>query len=93
MPLTGFFGVWDDFNIRTFERAVDISGPSKFLANLFYKSAKWGISHSPWHNKFKTPWEDAEKEIDELMKLKQTAEYKSFEKSISEAPWLKPKKK
>ncbi len=93
MPLTGFFGLWDDFNIKTFEKAVAISGPSKFLANLFYKSAKWGISHSPWHNKFKTPWEEAEKEIDELMKLKETAEYKSFEKSIADAPWLKTKKK
>jgi hypothetical protein len=93
LPLTGFFGLWDDFNIKTFEKAVSISGPSRFLASLFYKSTKWGISHSPWHNKFKIPWEDAEKEIEELMNLKETAEYKSFEKSITEAPWLKAKKK
>jgi hypothetical protein len=89
MPLTGLFGIWDDFNIKTFKKAVEISGPSRWIVNLFYKSAVWGISHSRLHNKFKIPWEDAEREIDELMELKKNAEAKTYEKKIANAPWLK----
>ncbi len=74
LPLTGFFGCWDDFGIETFRKAVDLSGPSKFIVNIFYKSTLLGIKHSPFHNRFKIPWEIAEQQIQELNEIKRNAE-------------------
>jgi hypothetical protein len=90
LPLSGLMGMWDDFSIDTFRKAVEISGPSKFLVKLFYKSTLWGINHSKIHNKFKIEWEVAAKEIAELIEMKQNNEIKTYQKPISAtAPWMK----
>lgn len=80
LPLTGIMGCWDDFGMKTFKKAIDLSGPSKKLVNLFYKSTSFGVKHSKIHNKFKIPWETAVKQIDELMEIKKNVEMELLKK-------------
>ena len=83
MPLSGFLGGWDDFQLYNLKKASKLSGPMKFVAQLFYKSISFGATRSPWHNKFKIDWEGAEKEIKELMEIKENqvdVDYESVSK-------------
>lgn len=93
LPLTGLLGLWDDFSMETFRRAVDLAGPSKWLVSLFYKATAWGVRHSRLHNRFKIPWETANRQIQELMDMKRSSEARLYEKRISNAPWLKQEKR
>ncbi|MHA1791077.1 MAG: hypothetical protein ACTSVI_00445 [Promethearchaeota archaeon] len=65
----GFFGGFDSRSLKHFGNAVTLCGPSKFIVNVFYKSAKKGFSLSPIKDKFRTPWEKADIEAKELMNL------------------------
>lgn len=66
-PLYCFFGGWDDYGIKVFSAAVDISGPSRILFKPIVYVNKLMIK-SKLHNKFPIPWEEADREADELMK-------------------------
>ena len=71
LPLTGILGCWDDFQLQTFKKAVDLAGPSKWIVAPFYKMVKKGVEINPkWHNKWKIPWEKAEREMKELQVMK-----------------------
>ncbi|MBD3354200.1 MAG: hypothetical protein GF364_22145, partial [Candidatus Lokiarchaeota archaeon] len=71
LPLTGILGCWDDFQLKTFKKAVKLSGPSKWIVKPFYTMIKKGVDLNPkWHNKFKIPWEQAEREMKELQVMK-----------------------
>ncbi|MHA1730703.1 MAG: hypothetical protein ACTSU5_02115 [Promethearchaeota archaeon] len=89
LPLTGLLGLWDDFSMETFRKAVELSGPSKPLVKLFYRSTLWGVRHSPLHNRFKTPWEAATRELAELSELKRHNEAVLYKKRVSSAAWLR----
>ena len=67
------FGGWDDYGLKIFKDAVDLSGPSKFLISRLYKVCAFGHKISPLKNKFPIPHKAAEKEIAELNKLKKAA--------------------
>jgi len=60
-------GGWDDYGIKIFSDAVEISGPSKFLFRPIVKVNKLMIK-SPLHNRFGIPWKAAQDEAEELMK-------------------------
>ena len=65
-PVIGFLGGFDKKSLEHFEKAVKISGPSHFLANLLYKSSLFGYRHSPFKEKFPIPYEEADREANEL---------------------------
>jgi hypothetical protein len=67
LPLAGFFGAFDDFQLDTFRKSVELAGPSKFLIKGFYKAVLWGHNKSPIKNKYKIPWEQPLKEIEDLL--------------------------
>jgi hypothetical protein len=66
LPLTGYFGGFDDFQLDTFKKAVDLSGPSKPLVKILFRAVEFGYSHCRWKNKFKIPWNIAVQQIQEL---------------------------
>ncbi len=89
LPLTGYLGSFDDFQLLTFRKAVDLSGPSKPFVKLMYKSVVFGAERSKYHNKWKLDWTDASQEINELMQLKESHQAVKYEKPVSAAaPWL-----
>nr|MDO8118936.1 hypothetical protein [Candidatus Sigynarchaeota archaeon] len=89
LPLTGYLGSFDDFQLLTFRKAVDLSGPSKPFVMLMYKSVVFGAERSKLHNKWKLDWSDASREINELMQLKESHQAVKYEKPVSAAaPWL-----
>ncbi len=67
LPLAGFFGAFDDFQLETFRKSVELAGPSKFLIKGFYKAVLWGHNKSPIKNKFRIPWQQPLKEIEDLL--------------------------
>ncbi|MHA1899184.1 MAG: hypothetical protein ACTSU2_17460, partial [Promethearchaeota archaeon] len=66
-PLYTFFGGWDDHGIDIFEKAVEISGPSKFLFRPIVLANKL-LTKSGLHNRFAIPYQEAVNEAEELMK-------------------------
>jgi hypothetical protein len=81
LPLTGYLGGWDDFQMKTFRKAVVLSGPSKFIIRPFYKMVERGVKANPkLHNRYKIPWENAEREIMELQVMKINNTYVKAEK-------------
>ncbi len=89
LPLTGYLGGWDDFQLLTFRKAVDLSGPTKPVAMLMYKSILFGATRSKFHNRYKIDWTGAAKEIEELMIMKETQAAVKYEKPVAAtAPWL-----
>ncbi|MBD3351857.1 MAG: hypothetical protein GF364_10260 [Candidatus Lokiarchaeota archaeon] len=82
MPLVGFLGGFDDFQMETFRKSVELSGPSKPIVKQLYKVLLWGHNRCRWKNKYKIPWEIPLKQIHEL--LIQKAQHKlhvDFEKN------------
>jgi hypothetical protein len=89
LPLTGYLGGWDDFGLLTFRKAVDLSGPTKPVAMLMFKFIMFGARRSKYHNRFKSDWSGAAKEIEELMIMKETQAAVKYEKPVATtAPWL-----
>ncbi|MBD3186200.1 hypothetical protein GF325_05175 [Candidatus Bathyarchaeota archaeon] len=70
MPLSGYLGGWDDFQLKTLEKAIMLVGPVKPFIKIFYKTITFGTKRSKLHNRFKIDWTDAAKEINELMDIK-----------------------
>lgn len=70
LPLVGFLGAFDDFQLQTFKKSVELSGPSKPIIRAFYRVVEWGHNHCPWKNRFQIPWEIATLQMRELLILK-----------------------
>jgi hypothetical protein len=73
VPLTILLGAWDEYQFFTFSQAVKISGPSKPifspLLKLMKKVRKAAIKIGTF-GKFPIPFEEAHKQIEELMVIK-----------------------
>jgi hypothetical protein len=97
LPMTGIIGAWDDFQLYTFKKAVEISGPSRLFFVPFYWAVEFGVNIGrklKLHNRFKIPWEDAEREMIELNQMKIDAKYVPKQKILDKrAPWLGKKQK
>ena len=93
LPFLGILGKWDDFQLYTFKRAVSMSGPSRIFFIPFLKSIEMGVTvgrRLKTHNRFKIPWDDAEREMIELDQMKIDAKYvKQESPTFKNAPWLK----
>jgi hypothetical protein len=81
LPLSGFLGSFDDFQLKTFAKAVQLSGPAKPIVKIFYRAVYWGHQHCPWKNKFKIPWEIPTQEMNELLILKASHKLQSVKKN------------
>jgi hypothetical protein len=77
-PLNMIVGGWDDYMLFTFKKAIDLSGPSKPIFLMLYKvmvkfknaSKRFGT----WDRKgWSIPYEEAHKEIIELMEIKRAS--------------------
>ncbi len=75
------FGGYDEHTLKDLERAVELSGPSKFLVKYWYKGARWGSEICPWFGKYPLDYSGVGKEIDELMKMKKESD-KSTQKML-----------
>lgn len=69
-PVIGFLGGFDKRSLEHFENAVKISGPSHFLANLMYRTSKFGYEKSPFKERFIIAHEEADKEVIELTQIR-----------------------
>jgi hypothetical protein len=75
-PIIALLGGLDDYQLFTFRKAVDLSGPSKPL----FKAVEWLVIKSVgiakrlgWHARYPIPHEEAHKEIRELMEIKRAS--------------------
>lgn len=68
-PIYTAFGGWDEYNIKIFHEAIEISGPSRFLFRPIYFANRLLVK-SPLHNKHPIPWKSADEEAEELMKIR-----------------------
>ena len=96
LPLTGYLGGWDDYQLKIFEKSIELSGPSKILVRPFYKMVKYWADKSPWHGKFEIPHEEAERQINELHIMKanqQFVEVEEQDQSMALIRWVKSKVK
>ena len=75
-PLTALLGGWDNENLEAFHKAATLSGPSKFIVWPLYRIVESICKHSPLHNKFRMPSEEAFKEAAELLELKKSHQIK-----------------
>jgi hypothetical protein len=86
-PLTVLLGGWDDYQFFIFSKAVDLSGPSKFLFKPLYKMmvrcVAWGKKIGT-HGKFPIPFEVAHKQIEELMAQKREFRNEILEEKVLE---------
>jgi hypothetical protein len=71
MPLTAFFGAWDDGSIESFKKAASMSGFAKLFVSPMYKSLAWSIPKAKLHNRFSVDDKEALIEARELMIIKQ----------------------
>ncbi|MEX2755785.1 MAG: hypothetical protein Q6365_010330 [Candidatus Sigynarchaeota archaeon] len=69
-----FLGGMDSRGLDHFGNAVSLAGPSKPFVKLFYKAARLGFRLSPIKDRFRTPWEDADKEAAELNAMRYTSQ-------------------
>ena len=72
-PMTGISGMWDDYQLYVFEKAIHISGPSRFFFKPAFKLMKKGVKISRKlgiYGKRAIPWKVAHQQIDELMFIK-----------------------
>jgi hypothetical protein len=70
LPLTGYLGAFDEFQLKTFKKSVELSGPARPVIRWFYKVVEWGNQRCPWQNKFKIPYEIPTQQMRELLILK-----------------------
>ncbi|MHA1822000.1 MAG: hypothetical protein ACTSU2_03945 [Promethearchaeota archaeon] len=68
----GLSGGWDDIGLNEFKNAVELSGPSKFIVNAYFKATRLGHNLCPIKNKFSTPSAEAYEEIDQLQIIKES---------------------
>jgi len=74
MPVYGLLGAWDEQSLIDFKKAAYMSGPSKFLVKILYKTAKWGHDHSPFRSKFEINPDLALREGEELIQIRKKIE-------------------
>lgn len=72
--VVALLGGYDDNTLRDFRKAVELSGPSKIVVNLWYKGANFGAKHSKLHNRFPMKYEHVEQEIQELTRMKKAVD-------------------
>ncbi len=93
LPMLGILGKWDDFQLYTFRKAVSMSGPSRIFFIPFLKAIEIGVAVGrklKTHNKFKIPWDEAEREMIELDQMKIDAKFIQHSgPALKGAPWLK----
>ncbi|MHA1732515.1 MAG: hypothetical protein ACTSU5_11260 [Promethearchaeota archaeon] len=80
VPLSGYFGGWDDTNLDEFKKAAEMSGPSKFIVSPCYKALNWACSKSPMHNRFAMPIEGVVEDAHDLLETKRRSRAKFREK-------------
>ncbi|MBN2151021.1 MAG: hypothetical protein JW839_06235 [Candidatus Lokiarchaeota archaeon] len=77
-PLYALIGGFDDYMLYVFTKAVDLSGPSKpmtrVILRIIVKCCKVGKKIGTY-GKFVIPYEEAHKEIEELMQLKKEGKF------------------
>lgn len=66
----GLVGGWDDASVKAFQKAATLSGPSKFFVSIFARWTYRGHTLCPWRNRFAISFQDAERELVELMQEK-----------------------
>ncbi len=71
-PLYAFLGGWDKVELEIFKDAVEISGPSKWLANFIYKMSYKISQKSPLYNKYPIESEIPLKEMEELIEIRKS---------------------
>lgn len=69
-PLMGIFGAWDQYSLDSFQRTIELSGPSKWLVNWMFKTARFFYMKSPLRNRF--PVKGAELAVKEAGELEET---------------------
>jgi len=92
LPLTGILGGWDTNQLKIFQKSTVLSGPSKIIVVPFYKMVAHWAAKSKYTNRWRIPWEDAEREIEELHLIKASQAYIKPEKrvqGIEFVNWLK----
>jgi len=62
-----FLGGLDSRGLEHLKNTAVLAGPSKKIISIFYKCAAAGYKISPIKDRFRTPWEEADKEAQELM--------------------------
>lgn len=78
-PLMALFGAWDKYNIDVFQKAIDISGPSKFMMKMLYKASYFVYKRSPLKDKFPIKGADeAILEAEELENMKKKEDIKNI---------------
>ncbi len=74
-PLCALLGGFDDYQLFVFRKAVDLAGPSKPIFRTVMKLIDTNVKRARklgWHGRFPIPYEDAHREIRELMEIKRT---------------------
>nr|MDO8111428.1 hypothetical protein [Candidatus Sigynarchaeota archaeon] len=66
----GLLGGWDQFGLETYQKAVSMSGPSKFFYRNASRITTWAARHSRLTNRFPIPHAAAIDEIRELTDMK-----------------------
>ncbi len=51
-PLISIFGAWDKYNMEAYQLAIGLSGPSKFMTKLMFKTSFFFYQLSPLKDKF-----------------------------------------
>jgi len=77
-PMMGFLGGFDDYSLFVLHKAIQISGPSKGLLTMVEKLLLKCVGVSKkirMHNRFAIPYQEAHKEIEELMQLKKEGKF------------------
>ncbi len=75
LPLTAFFGGWDDESVEIFERSVTMAKIAKFFTIPMLRGLLWAKKRAKLHNKFGYDKVDqALIEARDLMELKKTSE-------------------
>lgn len=75
-PIITLLGGFDDYQLFVFKKALDLSGPSKIIFTFIYKLMQISVKIAKkirMHGRFPIPYEDAHREIRELMELKRSA--------------------
>ncbi|MFX0102429.1 MAG: hypothetical protein ACFFCS_22880 [Candidatus Hodarchaeota archaeon] len=72
-PMNAILGGLDDYQLFTFAKAVDLSGPSKFMFKGVLKLMNGSVKIArklKLHGRFPIPYKEAHKEIRELLEIK-----------------------
>jgi hypothetical protein len=78
-PLTVYLGGWDDNSIRDFRKVEKMAGPSTFIVRPMAKLIFKTVKISPLHNRFALDSTEAEKEIREILQIREESRKKMIE--------------